>query len=158
MRPYMIVAAAACVPLLAGSAVAQNAIVSEQKGQELRGDWLLGARVTSMQEDSIGSIEDLIIDQESGEINAAIVSVGGFLGFGAKQIAVDWKELQIDYDGNLVELDLTREEAEEAEEYVFRERVRPPQPEPEVGTGTSGTGTGGTSSLGTGTGGSGYGE
>jgi sporulation protein YlmC with PRC-barrel domain len=64
----------------------------------VRGDWVLGARVTSLDGESIGSIEDLILDQEDGSVNAAVVSVGGFLGFGGKQIAVDWSELNINYD------------------------------------------------------------
>jgi len=129
--------------LAAAPALAQDVIVEEQGASDLRGDWVLGARVTSTQGERIGSIEDLIIDQEEGSINAAIISVGGFLGFGAKQIAVDWSELQIDWDANQIDLALTREEAEEAEEFVYRIREYEPIEET-IGTGTgTGTGTGG---------------
>lgn len=127
-------------------ALAQEAIVGEQGASDLRGDWVLGSRITSTQGESIGSIEDLIIDQEEGTITAAIVSVGGFLGFGAKQIAVDWSELEINWDANEIQLELTREEAEEAPEYVYRNReyeLAPASPETGTGMGT-GMGTGGT--------------
>ncbi len=126
--------------LAATPVLAQDVLVEEQTSSELRGDWVLGARVTSTQEEAIGSIEDLIISEEDGNIIAAVVSVGGFLGIGAKQIAVDWSELEMNWDANEVRLDLTREEAEEAQEYQYRNREYEPAPE---GTGTGmDTGTG----------------
>lgn len=149
-RPMLIAAIAA--PLVALPAIAQDAedvIVEDQGGSEVRGDWVLGARVTTPEGASIGSIEDLILDLDEGTVNAAVVSVGGFLGFGSKEIAVDWSELEIDYDGNEITLGITREEAEEAPDYSFRNQEPAPMPEGETGNGT-GTGTGGT---GTGTGG-----
>jgi len=151
-------AAALVAPLALSHATAQDAsdvIVEDQAGSEVRGDWVLGARVTSPEGESIGSIEDLILDQQDGSVNAAVVSVGGFLGFGGKQIAVDWSELDINYDGNEITLDITRDEAEQAPEYSFRDRESPPAPEPATGTGGTGTGTGGTGGTGMGTGGTG---
>ncbi|MFP4451527.1 MAG: PRC-barrel domain-containing protein, partial [Rhodosalinus sp.] len=69
---------AVAVPLLALPAIAQDeedVIVEDQGGSELRGDWMLGARVTSPEGEAIGSIEDLILDQDDGTVNAAVVSV-----------------------------------------------------------------------------------
>lgn len=143
LRSTLIVAIAA--PLMIQMANAQSAddvIVEDQASTEVRGDWVLGARVTTPGGEAIGSIEDLILDHEDGAVNAAIVSVGGFLGFGGKEIAVEWSELDINYDGNEITLDITRDEAEEAPEYVFRERQSAPVQMPETGTGT-GMGTGG---------------
>ncbi|MFO7856386.1 MAG: PRC-barrel domain-containing protein [Paracoccaceae bacterium] len=116
--------------------------MSSMGPDELRGEWVMGATVTSTEGEAIGSIEDVIIGSGDGTVKAAVVSVGGFLGFGAKQIAVDWEELNIDYDGLDITLDLTREDAEEAPAYEFRDRETPPPPEPEGGTATGGgTGT-----------------
>ena len=39
--------------------------------------------------ESLGSVEDIIIDPQSGEARQLVLSSGGFLGIGAKQIAVD---------------------------------------------------------------------
>ncbi len=115
----------------AAQPVAPNAVVmSQQEANELRGDWIMGATVNSLEDEVIGSINDLILDTEDGRVTAAVVSVGGFLGFGAKQIAVDWNELQIDHDGQQVMLDLTREEADSAPEYAFRDRAEAPAPPP----------------------------
>jgi sporulation protein YlmC with PRC-barrel domain len=147
-----LLAAAAVTALAAGPALAQDVLVSSQGANELRADWVVGATVTSTQGETIGSIQDIILDGEEGDVTAAVISVGGFLGFGAKNIAVDWNELQIDWDGSEITLDLTREEADAAEEYSFRDREYAPPPPPEnepmtgggtVGGGTAGGGTAG---------------
>jgi len=123
------------------------AIRRTQDASELRVEWISGSTVTTPQGETIGSVEDLIMDEESSEITAAVIAIGGFLGFGAKQIAVDWQELQIDYDAREITLDLDREEAEAAPAYTFRDRERPPQPAaPATG---SGTGMGGQTGGGT---------
>ena len=136
LRITLISAAAVALPLMMQPAIAQDTeevIVQDQAGSEVRGDWLLGARVTTPDGEAIGSIEDVILDQEDGTVNAAVVSVGGFLGFGGKEIAVDWSQLNINYDGNEITLGITREEAEEAPAYVFRDREYAPAPEMDTG-------------------------
>ena len=125
-------------------------IVREQAQNELRVDWVTGTTVRSPDGESIGNVNDLILDGETGELTAAILSVGGFLGIGAKQIAVDWSELQIDYDANEISMALTREQADAAPEYVFREQEQPPAPMP-ADTGAGGAGTGATDGMATGT-------
>lgn len=107
---------------------AGDTIVQQQAPNELRVDWITGTTVRSPQDESIGNIGDLIIDQETNTITAAILSVGGFLGIGAKQIAVRFDELEIDFDAREIQLDMTREQADEAPEYVFRERTDAPAP------------------------------
>jgi len=152
-RSFTIAAMAA--PLIVGVATAQQAedvIVESQAVSEVRGDWILGARVYTPDQQIIGSIEDLILDVEDGTVNAAVVSVGGFLGFGSKEIAVDWSELEINYDANEVTLGITREEAEAAPEYAFRTRESRPAPQTGIDTGTGSTGTGMGTDTGTGTG------
>lgn len=153
---------AIATPLLMQVSVAQDTeevIVESQDTAEVRGDWVLGARVNTPEGETIGSIEDLILSSDDGSVNAAVVSVGGFLGFGGKEIAVDWSELELNYDANEITLGITREEAEDAPAYNFRERESAPAPQTDTGTGM-GTGTGvgtGTGGTGTGTGGTGTG-
>jgi sporulation protein YlmC with PRC-barrel domain len=109
-------------------AEAPQAVVTEQQSGELRSDWIIGTSVMSPQDETIGSIQDLIIDEEEGRVTAAVLSVGGFLGFGAKNIAVDWNELQINHDAREITLDITREEADAAPEYAFRDQAEAPAP------------------------------
>ncbi len=126
-----LLSAATAMTLAIGPVVAQEVLVDTQEDHELRADWIVGATVTSTEGETIGSIQDLIVDGQESGVTAAIIGVGGFLGFGAKNIAVDFAELQIDWDGNQVVLDLTREQAEEAAEFEFRDRLYEPAPEPD---------------------------
>jgi sporulation protein YlmC with PRC-barrel domain len=143
MFKYTLIAVVAA-PLLVQGANAQESgdvIVEQQERVEVRGDWVLGARVLTPDGVRIGYIEDMIIDKETGSVNAAIISVGGFLGFGAKEIAVNWAELELNYDANDVRLAITKEEAEAAPEYIYRVQERLPFEDPAVTPGT-GAGTG----------------
>ncbi|EWY39552.1 hypothetical protein N825_05485 [Skermanella stibiiresistens SB22] len=50
---------------------------------------MMGRTVRGSDGESLGSVEDVIIDPQSGEARQLVISSGGFLGIGAKQIAVD---------------------------------------------------------------------
>lgn len=112
---------------------ASDKIAREQAANELRLEWITDATVTAPDGTSIGSINDLIVDGESGSMIAAIVGVGGFLGIGAKQIAVPFDQLTINFDAQEVTSDLTKEEADAAPEYVFRDRDPGPEPVGDAG-------------------------
>jgi len=56
---------------------------------------MLGKNVIGSDGKELGSVEDVIIDSNSGQARQLVVSSGGFLGIGAKQIAVDFKEARI---------------------------------------------------------------
>lgn len=55
---------------------------------------LIGAEVRTGKEESVGPLTDLIID-ESGQIVAVVVGVGGFLGIGEKDVAIGWDDVSI---------------------------------------------------------------
>lgn len=120
-------------------AVNDEVLAQQQGPNELRGDWIIGASVTSPDDETVGSIVDVILDPEQGDVTAAILSVGGFLGIGAKDIAVNWDQLEIDYDGQEITIALTRAEADAAPEYEFREQEE--LPAPPMATDGMGTGT-----------------
>lgn len=108
-------------------------IVQQQAMNELRLEWITDAIVTAPDGTRIGDITDLIVDGDTGEMIAATIGVGGFLGIGQKQIAVPWESLTVNYDAQEVTSNLTKEEADAAPEYVFRDRAAPPA---ETATGT----------------------
>jgi hypothetical protein len=55
---------------------------------------LLAARVHSTADETIGDINDLIIDLD-GTVDGVIIGVGGFLGMGEKNVAVDLDSLSL---------------------------------------------------------------
>ena len=69
--------------------------------------------------ESVGEISDLLVGSD-GEIDAAIVGVGGFLGLGEKNVAVSYDNLKLttDDDGSyFVVLETSKEELESAPEF-----------------------------------------
>jgi sporulation protein YlmC with PRC-barrel domain len=83
-----------------------------------RASKIIGMNVmTPNNEDTIGEINDLVIDAQSGKVRYAAVSVGGFLGIGDKMVAIPWQsfEHRRDEDGNMYfSLDTTKEKLEQA--------------------------------------------
>lgn len=63
---------------------------------------LEGTTVYGANDEKIGSINDVVIDQNSKKVEAVIVDVGGFLGMGAKSVAIGMDKLSFmaDKDGN----------------------------------------------------------
>jgi hypothetical protein len=79
---------------------------------------VLGREVRSPTDENMGRIVDMIVDQ-SGQVRAAIIDFGGFLGVGSRKIAVDWKALKFSpgQDRNRVILEMTRDQVRPAPEY-----------------------------------------
>lgn len=103
LKQLMTGAAAASVALslsLAPHATAQTAtqdtssFLQQQTSNEWRTSKLVGNGVRGPDNQRIGEIDDLIVDQ-NGNIKAVVVGVGGFLGIGEKHVAFPFKNLTI---------------------------------------------------------------
>ena len=104
---------------------AEKFVDMQTSGQWLASD-IIGMKVVGSNNESIGSVSDLLVD-DSGNILAAVVGVGGFLGIGQKSVAISFDTLNIasDKDGNAeARLTLTKEELESAPEFKTAEAAR----------------------------------
>src|SRR5438445_5657279 len=88
--------------LLAGAVVAQTPTATSDKTtaaseQQFKGDWraskVVGLRVYNESNENVGSINDLLMDK-SGNIKAAVIGVGGFLGMGEHLVAVTFDKIK----------------------------------------------------------------
>ena len=61
------------------------------KSHELEG--ILGKEVRSATDENMGRIVNVVVDP-SGQVRAAVIDFGGFLGVGSRKIAVDWNALR----------------------------------------------------------------
>ena len=52
---------------------------------------VIGTKVKNANKDMVGSVEDFYVDG-SGNIKTVVMSVGGFLGVGSKDVAVKWSD------------------------------------------------------------------
>lgn len=92
----------------------------EASRDELTTEDLTGARVYGANDEDVGEINSLIVGDD-GQIERAVLDIGGFLGMGEHQIAVTLDELQIvrseDGDELRVYIDATQEALEAQPEY-----------------------------------------
>ena len=72
-----------------------------RQATDMRATNLIGANVTNMANETVGEINDLVLDKD-GKVAAVVVGVGGFLGIGEREVALDYKSLNIKYDPNAV--------------------------------------------------------
>jgi sporulation protein YlmC with PRC-barrel domain len=73
--------------LMAGTALAQSA------NGEWRASKVVGVNVYNDSNEKLGSIDDLIMNKQ-GKIDKVIIGVGGFLGVGQRDIAVNFDQLK----------------------------------------------------------------
>jgi sporulation protein YlmC with PRC-barrel domain len=69
---------------------------------------LIGMRVRTPSGERLGEIEDLVVSS-GNDVSAAVVSVGGFFGVGAKRVELPFDKLQLDRDASIV-VSMTRED------------------------------------------------
>src|SRR6185369_2390735 len=80
---------------------------------------ILGRDVRSAADEDMGRVVDVLVDR-SGQVRAAIIDFGGFLGVGSRKIAVDWNALHFPPPGKpgaRIALDLNRDQVNAAPEY-----------------------------------------
>jgi hypothetical protein len=80
---------------------------------------ILGREVLSANGENMGRIVDVLVDR-SGEVRAAIIDFGGFLGVGSRKIAVEWNALHFPPPAQAdakISLELTRDQVKAAPEY-----------------------------------------
>jgi sporulation protein YlmC with PRC-barrel domain len=59
-----------------------------------RASEVVGTDVKNLKKEDLGEVKELVIDPETGEIEYAVISFGGFLGMGDKLFAVPFELLQ----------------------------------------------------------------
>ena len=87
------------------------------KSQELAG--IMGKEVRSATGENMGRIVDVVVDR-AGQVRAAVIDFGGFLGVGSRKIAVDWSALSFPPPGDKagrVTLEFTRDQVRAAPGY-----------------------------------------
>jgi sporulation protein YlmC with PRC-barrel domain len=72
---------------------AQGQFMTQLQANHLMASDLIGTRVVSANNESIGDINDVIVDR-NGQTVAAVVGVGGFLGIGEKNVAIPFNSLE----------------------------------------------------------------
>ena len=112
-------------------------IVDSQSSDEWLASKLRGTSVLGSDNQKVGNVVDILLDK-SGQVRAFIVGVGGVLGVGAKEVAIDltqFREVPAS-NGNKAQLrvPMTKEQLTQAPDFK-------PLPAPPTTTGSAPTGS-----------------
>ncbi len=136
-----LVAGAGLTLLVLTPAMGQGASTESTAQTPATGDFLQGetsnqllasnfidAEVREPNNQKIGSINDLLIDQ-NGNVQGAIVGVGGFLGIGEKNVGIPFNKIKVVRTANgknidHVEVPYTRQQLTNAPNFQFPARNR----------------------------------
>lgn len=100
---------------LAAETTAPVNFVPEQNQSEVLGTDFIGTQVVSKDKQPLGKIANLVFDQ-NGRIELAVLSIGGFLGIGDKEVAIPFAALTSDQlnKKHVFLIDLTKDQLKAA--------------------------------------------
>lgn len=85
---------------------------------------VMGKAVRSRANEDMGRIVDVLVDG-GGQVRAAVIDFGGFLGVGSRKVAVAWKTLDFtdSIQSGSVKATLTRDQVRQSPEYKAGEPI-----------------------------------
>jgi sporulation protein YlmC with PRC-barrel domain len=72
-----------------------SSYAAQDKSGVMKASSVIGKKVQNEEGKRLGSIKDLVINPEEGDINYAVLEFGGLMGMGDKYFAVPWEALQL---------------------------------------------------------------
>jgi sporulation protein YlmC with PRC-barrel domain len=90
----------------------------------MSGSAIIGAKVRNANRDTVGTVDDVYLDP-AGHVRTVVLSVGGFLGMGSKDVAVKWTDIKYGRDGTSIVLttDLSKDALKSLPDYKYERRV-----------------------------------
>ena len=105
----------------ASSTPASGADVFHPYNGFLLGTKIVGSHVMNLQKQDIGTIDDLVVNPDTGRVRFAVIGVGGFLGVGDTKVVVPWGAVGLEKnkpgDAPSYVLDATKERLEKAPKF-----------------------------------------
>lgn len=120
-----LLAAVLLLPATTAPAFPQNVVVVDVNVKDVargyRASELTGRDVKNSLGETIGSVDDLIVDRE--KVLFAILQIGGFLGIGGFLVAIPYDSLEISADGSTIVLSAgSKEDLQKLPEFKYNEK------------------------------------
>jgi sporulation protein YlmC with PRC-barrel domain len=96
--PGMTTSSPASTGVAGSSSTASSAPKYFTADHQVRSSKVVGASVYNDQNQSVGSIDDVLMSDADHKAATAVISVGGFLGMGSKLVSVPFDQLKIEND------------------------------------------------------------
>jgi hypothetical protein len=91
-----------------------------RQGGEINVGRLIGADVVNTANEDVGEVNGVILSKD-GKVVAVILGVGGFLGIGEREVAVEFNSIRFAQDGGrpVVTIDATKDKLRNAPEWKW---------------------------------------
>jgi sporulation protein YlmC with PRC-barrel domain len=90
----------------------------------IRAKKVIGTNVKDTTGQTLGEVEDIVLDKQTNQIMFAIVGFGGFLGMGEKYHPVPWSTLDYDADEGSYVVNLSKDQLKAAPADSLEELTR----------------------------------
>lgn len=100
-------------------------ILAGQRSSQFTSDQLIGAAVTNMAGEKIGTVDALLVSQD-GRVDGVIVGLGGVMGLGTRSVGIAWDQTSMDSRGRLRLTGVSVAELEAAPEFERAKRESVP--------------------------------
>ena len=137
------------------TATSSTSMDNAGKSDEVRVSKLVGATVYNDQNQSVGTVDDILLAHDSKQPDRAVISVGGFLGIGSKLVEVNYDQLKLEANNKVVMPNASKDQLKGMKDFSYNTLAHSGTTNASSGGGTTtgGTATGG--SYGSNTGSSG---
>jgi sporulation protein YlmC with PRC-barrel domain len=97
-----------------------EAVIPAQAADQVRAEKLIGMTVYDTNGDKVGEVKDILFN-EQGQATGVVLSVGGVLGLGAKQVGLQWSEVDIQPDAEVAKVQYNKDQLEAAPDFKTQE-------------------------------------
>ncbi|MGE0118111.1 MAG: PRC-barrel domain-containing protein [Dongiaceae bacterium] len=97
-----------------------EAIIAAENATDMRADKLIGTSVYNMEGEAVGSVQDIVFDQD-GKILGVVLKVGGMLGIGGKSVGLKWNEVQVSPTDDIMTVSYSQDQLEVAPDFQTKE-------------------------------------
>jgi sporulation protein YlmC with PRC-barrel domain len=104
----------------AASPPPSEAVIPAQAASDVRAEKLIGMTVYDTNGDKVGQVKDILFN-EQGQATGVVLSVGGVLGLGAKQVGLQWSEVDIQPDAEVAKIQYNQDQLKAAPDFKTQE-------------------------------------
>jgi sporulation protein YlmC with PRC-barrel domain len=97
-----------------------EAVIPAQAAGDVRAEKLIGMTVYDTNGDKVGEVKDILFSPD-GKATGVVLSVGGVLGVGAKQVGLQWSEVDIQPDAEVAKIQYNKDQLEAAPDFKTQE-------------------------------------
>jgi hypothetical protein len=106
-----------------GAATPQTTTAKTEQTTQVDAHKIIGRDLLNASKDKIGTIDSVMLGRE-GKVQAVIVNVGGFLGLGEKNVAIDWADITVSQDGKTITTALSKDQLKALPEYRYADNKK----------------------------------